>query len=272
MRVDLPVTKRRSHDRARVQPEAASRSVARAIAILDDLHRTGPSVSVAELCRALRIPRSSAYQIIQPLVAGGLVERTATAGGIALGRRLYEFGLAYGERSLLLQEARPVLNVLRDETGETAQLAVLDHDEVLIVLKAEGHEPIHVATRLGLRMKVNWSAAGRLLLSDLSAPELRLRLPDLVAPSPSGKATTDVAKLVREIAAARKNGVAIQLNQSIQNIGAVAAPIIDEAGRCIAALGIVVPVHRLRGARRPALARTLIGAARQISERLAHPA
>lgn len=260
---------RRTNNRTCLLQKAASLSVVRAIAILDHLHRAGPSVSVAKLCRTLRIPRSSAYQIVEPLVAAGLVERTGVAGGIALGRRLYEFGLAYGDRWLLLQEAPPVVNTLRDETGETAQLTVLDRDEVLVVFKAESNEAIHVATRLGLRVPINWSAAGRLLLSDLTGPELRQRLPDLVKPSPLGKATTDVGALVREIQAARRNGVAIQLNQSIQNIGAIAAPIIDGAGRCIAVISILVPVHRLRSTRRRVLAAPVIRAARQVSARLA---
>jgi DNA-binding IclR family transcriptional regulator len=263
---------RSSRKGARLQLGATSRSVERVIAILDYLHLTGTSVSIAELCRTLHIPRSSAYQIVRPLVAGGLIERVGLAGGIALGRRLYEFGLAYGARSRLMQVALPMVDALRDQTGETAQLTVLDREEVLVVLKAEGREPIHVATRLGLRVPVNWSAAGRLLVSDLAGPELRRRLPRLVIPSPSGKATTDIAALIAEVRAARHNGIAIQLNQSTQNIGAMAAPVFDGDGRCIAAVSVLVPAHRLQGAHRRALRAAVVTAAGKVSARLANGA
>jgi DNA-binding IclR family transcriptional regulator len=242
--------------------------VRRAFDIIDYLDRSPEPKNAAELSRALRIPRSSVYQIAQTLAARGVIDHARSDGGFTLGRRLHELGLSYQARNGLLQEAQPIVEAVRDETGETAQLVVLDRDEALVVLKADGREPIHVASRVGLRFPINWSAAGRLLLSDLTAEELRRRLPAMVRPSPSGKAPTATATLIREIRAARRQGVAVQLSQSIRHAGAIAAPVIGAAGRCLAALSIVVPVHRLRGARRRKLMRLLKRAAQQLSQRL----
>jgi DNA-binding IclR family transcriptional regulator len=116
---------------------------------------------------------------------------------------------------------------------------------------------------------VNWSAAGRILVSDLSPAELRRTLPALVRPSPSGKATTRIATLIRQIADARQRGIATQASQSLPIIGAVAARVDGPDGRCAAALCVLVPVHRMSGRWLQVLEDATIAAAVRLSAALA---
>lgn len=240
-----------------------SPSVARAVAILDYMHRAGSVVSIIEIARSLGIPSSSAYQIVAPLVAGRLIERAAQ-GGITLGPRLAELALKRTQRERLLDLAGPMLEELRSDTGETVQLAILDRGEVVVAIKADGLEPVHVTTEVGRRIPVNWSAAGRILLSDLSPGELQSVLPAFVRPSPLGTATTRISTLIRQIGDARQRGVVTQASQSQPIIGAVAARVDGPDGRCAAALCVLVPVHRMsrRGLR------TLENATRAAATRL----
>jgi len=244
-----------------------SPSVARAVAILDYMHHAGSVVSVIEISRSLGIPSSSAYQIVAPLVAGGLIERAST-GGITLGPRLAELALKRTQRERLLYLAGPVLGELRSDTGETVQLAVLDRGEVVVAMKADGLEPVHVTTEVGRRIPVNWSAAGRILLSDFSPGELRCTLPAFVRPSPLGTATTRIPTLIRQIGDARRRGVVTQASQSQPGIGAVAARVDSPDGRCAAALCLLVPVHRMSRRRLRMLENATTAAATRLSAAL----
>ena len=245
-----------------------SPSVARAVEILDYLHRAGSVVSVMEIARNLGIPNSSAYQIVAPLVAGGLIERVAQ-GGITLGPRLSELALKRTQRERLFYLAGPALEELRSGTGETAQLAILDRGDVVVAMKVDGLDPVHVTTEVGRRIPVNWSAAGRVLLSDLGPRELRRTLRALVRPSPAGAGTTPIATLIRQISDARQRGIVTQASQSQPSIGAVAARVDGPDGRCAAALCLLVPVHRMSRRRLQVLETAVIAAAARLSEALA---
>lgn len=240
-------------------------SLERGIRILQLIEQRDSPIRLADAVTELGIPRSSAYAILRTMTAAGLLDRDE--GAYTVGRRLYVLGSRYRSRTHLLRVARPILDRLRDDTGETAQLSVLDDGMVLTLLIAEGRQPIAVASHVGARIPVNWAAAGRLLLSAYDDDELAALLPALVQASPTGRAPTAPETLLEEVRLARRRGWAVQLRQSDPRTGAVAAPII-EAGRCIATFAVVAPQHRLSGAERSAVLAAVRGAAERASTAL----
>jgi len=114
------------------------------------------------------------------------------------------------------------------------------------------------------RVPVERAAAGRFLVPDMKDTPLRALLSRTVRPPPSGGAETGIDRLTGRIRAARHIGHAIEIDETDGHAGCVAAPVLDVAGHCIAALGIVVPKPRLTDDRMP----TLVGAVRQAAARL----
>jgi DNA-binding IclR family transcriptional regulator len=115
---------------------------------------------------------------------------------------------------------------------------------------------------------VNWAASGRLLVSDLDDRALTTLLSKSVRQSPTGRATTDIPKFIQQVRKFRKQGYATELNETNEHAGCVAAPVIDGSGRCIAAISIVAPEHRLGKANREALTEKVREAAARLSQRL----
>lgn len=243
----------------------------RAIDLLEYLRARGEAATGPQIVAALGIPKSSAYELIRTLLDTGLLEEDAAQGGYFLGRRLYLMGLAYRAQVDLLREATGIARALRDETGETVQFSVLDQRQMLVLFKEEGLHPLRIISRAGSRVPVNWTAAGRLLVSDMEDAALRELLAETVRPSPTGGAETDVSRLVARIRTARRIGHAIELNETNEHAGCVAAPVRDEQGQCIAALSIVVPEPRMTPDRLPALVAAVGAAAGQLSARLGAP-
>jgi DNA-binding IclR family transcriptional regulator len=92
-----------------------------------------------------------------------------------------------------------------------------------------------------------------------------------VRKSPSGKAAMDVKKIVAQVRRFRRQGYATELNEANEHAGCIAAPVIDAAGRCIAALSVVVPEQRLARPNREHLIVSVIKAAEKLSRRIGGP-
>src|SRR5258706_1501331 len=126
--------------------------------------RHGP-VSIREIGAHLKIARSTLYTIVQELERAEWVQRGS--GGVSQGPRLLALGSARNNHAGPWSSLQAILDQLRDETGETVQLSILNNDQAEVVAKSNGHMPISVTAEIGARTPINWSAAGRLLVIDL---------------------------------------------------------------------------------------------------------
>jgi IclR family transcriptional regulator, KDG regulon repressor len=256
-------------ERARVRPglDEGGRSARRVLSIFELMLGRGEPLTVAEVVAELDIPKSTAYELVRTLSSAGYLERSGTTAYF-LGRKLFELGMAYRSHVDLLKEGSKVVEELRDETGETVQLSVLESNVMLVLVKEESSKPIRIISKVGSRVPINWAAAGRLLVSDLPDQELRALLQRIVKPSPTGRAPTDPDELVRQIKRFRAQGYAVELNEANEHAGCVAAPVTDVSGRCVAAISIVAPEQRLQRRHRDLLVAAVRRAADKLSRRL----
>jgi IclR family transcriptional regulator, KDG regulon repressor len=245
-----------------------SRSVCRALDIFELMLERGEPLSVTEIVAALCIPKSTAYELVRTLSNAGYVDRTSQGSRLFLGRKLFELGMAYRSQIDLLKEGSQIVEELRDATGETVQLSVLENTMMLVLVKEEGSQSIRIISRIGSRVPVNWAAAGRLLVSDLDDQALEQLLRCTVQQSPTKRAIVDVDKLIPQIRRFRQQGYAIEINEANGHAGCVAAPVIDLSGRCVAAISVVVPEQRLGRDNRKRLIASVRDAASRLSRRL----
>ncbi|HEY3147164.1 MAG TPA: IclR family transcriptional regulator [Dongiaceae bacterium] len=250
------------------EEQGGSRSVRRALEMFEFLLQRGEPATVGTIVSALQIPKSTAYELVRTLSEAGYLEPAGRTAGLFLGRKLFELGMAYRGQVDLLRDGSQIVEELRDASGETVQLSVLENDMMLVLLKEEGSRSIRIISRVGSRVPVNWAAAGRLLVSDLDDGALGALLKRSVRQSPTGRATTEVSRLIQQIRKFRKQGYATELNETNEHAGCVAAPVIDGSGRCIAAISVVAPEHRLGKQNRDTLIEKVRDAAAKLSSRL----
>jgi DNA-binding IclR family transcriptional regulator len=223
---------------------------------------------VAEIARTLSIPRSTAYGIVKLLCNARYLERFSDGSKLFLGSKLLELGTAYRSKIDLLKAGAPIVQELRDATGETVQLSILDGEMLLVLMKEEGRHPVRIISRVGSRVPVNWAAGGRLIVSDLKDAELRHLLRQSVRASPTGKASLDIEALIRQVRKARQQGYCTELGEANEHAGCIAAPVIDASGRCVAAISIAAPEQRLKQINRVRLIAAVREAAQRLSQRL----
>jgi len=256
---------------ASIDDPSGSRSVRRALDIFELILGAGEPVTVAQIIDGLSIPKSTAYELVRTLCDSGYLDRQSQSASLFLGRKLFELGMAYRSQIDLLKEGSQIVEELRDLTGETVQLSVLENAMMLVLVKEEGSQSIRIISRIGSRVPVNWAAAGRLLVSDLADAPLRDLLRRSIRPSATGRAVVNIEKLVHQIRRFRRQGYGTELNEANEHAGCVAAPVIDMSGRCVAAISVVVPEQRLGRENRSRLIAGVRAAADRLSRKLGRP-
>ncbi len=194
----------------------------KAVRVLDALER-GPA-SLAELSARTGLPRATAHRLAVALEVHRLVDRTPD-GRFRLGPRVAP------PPDPLVTAAQPVLEALRDETGESAQLYVRsdpDSGSRRCVAAAERESGLRDTVPVGTVLPMTAGSAAHVLLAFSEEP-------------PPGGATFDAA----ELAATRQRGWADSVGEREPGLGSVSAPVFGPDGRLVAALSISGPIPRL---------------------------
>lgn len=229
----------------------------KALGLLTLISRATAPMSFSQLARVSGLPKSTLHRLLSALLAHGVLRLEDKDRTYRLGLRLLELAHNVWGDFDLRSAAEPELSRLRESTGETVQLAVLDGDGVLVVDSAEGRQAIRHATGIGARLPVHAAALGKALVGFLDSAERH----DLVARfSPvSSRALLNHLDLVRT------QGYAVEDEEQAEGVRGVAVPILDSRGRAIGAVGLSGPAFRLTVAHLHELAPAVMASARRIS-------
>jgi DNA-binding IclR family transcriptional regulator len=223
------------------------KSITKVLDILEHLGASRSAVSVSDLARATKINVSTAYRLLQTLMARGYVVQEAANRGYLLGPRIFQMGSAYLQGSDLATIARPHLEALRDTVGETAYLVMFSQGEIVQLCKADGKQAVSAAIRPMVREPAYCTATGKVLLSALAPEELEKYVQNVALQSFTPHTLTSKAELRREIAKVRENGFAVDSEEFVPNLCCVSIPVKDHnGGAAVAAISIAMPKMRFK--------------------------
>jgi DNA-binding IclR family transcriptional regulator len=205
-------------------------------------------VSAAELAAGLGVDRSTGWRIARSLEQVGWLHHDPTTHRYRLGLPLFELGTRVLDTVDIRAEARRVMTELVATTGESVDLAIRDGDSVVFIDKIDGTQEVRAFTRSGQRARLHATAAGKVFLADLPPADLRAYLAGPLMPYTPATVTDPVA-LMRVVEETRQRSWAINRGELHVEAGALAVPVLDGSGVCIAALGLNVPLSRLDDAR-----------------------
>jgi len=242
-------------------------SVANALRLLKAFSDEEYEIGISALAQRLGLAKSTVHRLATTVIQAGLLEQNPETGKYRLGLALFELGSLVRRKMDVSTEAKPLLKVLRERTGETVHLAILDQGSVLYINKIESGQAIRMSTSVGARAPVHCTADGKALLA--FQPEafidelIRQGLPAL-----SPKTITEGKALLRDLATVRSRGYAIDDEESELGLRSIAAPIRSHSGAVIASLSIAGPAHRVSRKTLLSYARDVVGAAETVSQRM----
>lgn len=211
-------------------------ALARGLDILALYSRERPSIGPADMARALKLPRSTVFRLVQTLEAYRLLEREPHGNSFRLGAGITRLGFGWLASLDIAEIARPFVEALRDRTGRSCHLAIRDGAEGVVVARAAGHGALTGSFSIGSRVPAHAAVLGRMLLLDLPERELAALFPDAALPAFSPHTPRTLAELRALIAEDRTRGHAISRGHFESGVSAVAAPVRDASGRVAASV------------------------------------
>lgn len=235
-------------------------SADRALAILGAFDEGRPDVGVSELAAELGMHKSTVSRLLATLEKRGLVRREGDR--FLPGFELARLGALAVRGVALVASAREELEALARATGETVNLAVRDGDRALNVHQVNSEHIVGVGDWSGRALPLHATANGKVLLAFGRGPLPR------ELPAVTQKTITGRSELRAELERVRTAGFAVALEELEFGLHAVAAPVSDWTGECVAAVSVSAPAYRLPERRLPAAAEACVRSAGEISRLL----
>ncbi len=214
------------------------------------LFREQPRVRLTDACKYLGVAHSTAHRLLAMLAHHGFVQQEPVTRAYIAGPALVEVGLAVVGSLNVREQARPLMEELAVETGETVHLGVLEGDQVRYVDAVESERALRVVARTGTLVSAHCTSLGKALLGQLTDQQVAALYPESAEPfsARTEKSITTQAKLLKEVARARARGYAVNAGETEDDVGSVAIAFRDFAGRP-AAIAVAAPMSRLTTAR-----------------------
>ncbi len=240
----------------------------RGLNIIEYLVKKKEPVSLKQIAGDLSIPTASAFRMIKNLTGRGYVQEI-DAGQLQylLGSKIMMLACLCSRGMSLNRIAKPFMERLTEQTGQTSQLAVISGFDVVYIEQCFPQAPASVIVPLHSAVPVNVSAAGKIMLAQFSESELDRFEAAVKLPRKTERTITDWALFRKELAESASRGYTLDNEEFAQGIGCMAAPIFDFSMACVGAVGITGGIQHYRDKDSQCeLAKIIISAARQISE------
>jgi transcriptional regulator, IclR family len=213
----------------------------RGLRLLCEFSRQDKTLSAPELARRLDIPRSTVFRLLATLERMGFVERADGGRDYRLGMSVLRLGFEYLASLELTEIGRPLLDRLRDEIGYSCNLVVRDGRSIVYVAKSVTQTAFTSHVNVGTRLPAHATVLGRVLLEDLTLPQLRTLYPEEHLEVFSSNTPKTVVELFDMVQADKERGFVLQEGFFETSISTVAAPVRDHSGHVVAALGATIP-------------------------------
>ena len=225
-------------------PEKSSIQVIdRMSSLLDAVSRYPEPVSLKVLTAETGLHSSTAFRILDSMLANGFVERDSS-GKYQLGRKLLRLGSRVRAQSDVRQIALPVMAHLRDRLGESINLTIREGDEVVYIEKATPNRMMHVQQLVGSRAPLHVTAVGKLMLALSGEEECRSYAARTNLPAYTRNTINDLSKLLREADTIRDQGYALDDEEAEIGVGCIGTLIFDGSDNIVAGLSVSAPIDR----------------------------
>ncbi len=214
-------------------------AVERALAVLDALADGGDELGTNEIARRTGINASTVSRLLATLAAAGIVEHVEATGRYRLGVRLLQLGNTVLARLDLREIARPHLQALVEQTGETATLSAPGEQDAVTVDFAHSGSSVQSVARVGRPSVGHATATGKVLLAFGDA-----RLPRGPLTAHTERTITDRRVLGEELDRVRRLGHATAVGEREPHLNALAAPVFGGRGELAAIIGVQGPSSR----------------------------
>ena len=244
-------------------------AVERVVQALEILAKEG-SVAVGDVAERMGVHKSTASRILGALESHGFVQQSSRRGKYQLGVGLLRVASSIPRRLSLVHAARPVLEDLAQQYGETVNLAVLRNVYAVNVDQAMGLSNVASYNWIGNLTPLHATSSGKVFLAYMSASEREDLLRRAKLEAFTGRTLTR-EQLETELPVIVQRGYAITHGELEEGLNAVAAPIFGHTGDVIGSVSLSGPAFRFDPEANPDAVKAVVAACEEITELMGGP-
>lgn len=217
----------------------------RTLLILEVIGRSGEPMTPTEINLSIGLPKQTIHRLCATLVEEGFLVYEPNGKRLRAARRarMLGAGLLHSSRDHILR--RQILVDLAIKTGETINYVVPEDDGMSYLDRVETGWAFRVQLPIGSNVPFHCTASGKTFLASLDTRKRRAFAHGLALERKTPRTITDPNALLKELAAVSKAGFAIDNEEFMEGMVAIAVPVTDEAGRFVAAIACHGPNVRL---------------------------
>ena len=244
-------------------------AVERVVRALEILAKEG-SAAVGDMAERMGVHKSTASRILGALETHGFVQQSSRRGKYQLGVGLLRVASSIPRRLSLVHTARPVLEDLAQQYGETVNLAVRRDVYAVNVDQAMGSANLASYDWIGNLTPLHATSSGKIFLAYMHQTERNdlLEQTEFRAYTPR---TLTREELEQECARIVQQGYAATHGELEEGLNAIATPVFGHTGDVIGAVSLSGPAFRFDPEANADVVKSVIAAGEEITERMGGP-
>jgi DNA-binding IclR family transcriptional regulator len=203
------------------------------------------AITLEEVTTSVGLAKTTVHRLLYSMKKLGYVDQHPESGKYLLAPKFFDLGRAVLPYQRVATIARSLLENLRVRCGESVHVGVLDNGLITYIAVFESQNPYRCAAVPGEMSYAHSTAIGKCLLAELSEDQIEELIRQHGLPKMARNTITNGTQLLEELRRVRAEGVAINLEENIDGVICVAAPIRDQSNRVVAALSVSGPAIRM---------------------------
>ena len=228
-------------------------SVDHALQIIETLAEDDEGYRLSDLAVRTGLSTSTAHRLLATLEKRRFVQFDRTESKWHIGAQSFSVGATFARRRNFVAQAMPYLRKLRDLTRETANLAVVDDESIIVLTRMESREIMRSLTKVGGRVAMVASGVGKAVLATYSDEDVNAIIRRQGMPRLTEKSIVRPGELFRELETIRRQGFAVDDEEARIGLRCVAAVVYSDCSEPLAAISVSGMTSRVTSDRVPAL-------------------
>src|SRR5258708_270456 len=243
-------------------------SVDRALQIIETLAEDDEGYRLSDLAVRTGLSTSTAHRLLTTLEKRRFVQFDRSESKWHVGAQSFAVGATFTRRRNFVAQAVPYLRKLRDQTRETANLAVVDDEAIIVLTRVESREIMRSLTKVGGRVAMVASGVGKAVLATYSDDDVSAIIHHHGMPRLTEKSILRPGDLFRELATIRRQGYAVDDEEACMGLRCIAAVVYNDCSEPLAAISVSGMTSRVSDDRLPDLGRIVREVATELTAAL----
>lgn len=240
-------------------------SLRRALSIMRVIAAASDGVTLTEIARATRLAPSTVHRLLTTLQQDRFIQFKADGARWVVGVGAFTVGSAFLGVRDIARGARPLLRRLMEQSGETANLAILSDDMAVYLEQVECLQTVRAICKPGGRVVLHSTSLGKSMLAAMRPEEVSRILTTKGMTRFTPKTIDTPAKMAVQLGEVRAVGYAVDDEEYSPGLRCVAAAVLDEHSEPIGAISISGPAIRVARERLPQLGSLVRSIARELT-------